>query len=139
MPESIEFEITESMVMNNHEQAIDHMDGLNTAGYTLSIDDFGTGYSSLAYLKRFPVNSLKIDRSFIQDMPKDANDTAIVLAIVAMAKTLGLKVVAEGVENVTQLETLKSCQCDEYQGFYFSQALPLEEFVALLEGANMPV
>jgi len=139
MPESIEFEITESMVMNNHEQAIDHMDGLNAAGYTLSIDDFGTGYSSLAYLKRFPVNSLKIDRSFIQDMPKDANDTAIVLAIVAMAKTLGLKVVAEGVENATQLETLKSCQCDEYQGFYFSPALPLEEFVALLEGANMPV
>ncbi|GGX14391.1 bifunctional diguanylate cyclase/phosphodiesterase [Undibacterium macrobrachii] len=136
-PESIEFEITESMVMNNHEQAIAHMDGLNAAGYTLSIDDFGTGYSSLAYLKRFPVNSLKIDRSFIQDMPADANDTAIVLAIVAMAKTLGLKVVAEGVENATQLDTLMSCSCDEYQGFYFSKALPFEEFMVLLESTNL--
>jgi diguanylate cyclase (GGDEF)-like protein len=135
-PESIEFEITESMVMNNHEQAIEHMDGLNAAGYTLSIDDFGTGYSSLAYLKRFPVNSLKIDRSFIQDMPSDANDTAIVLAIVAMAKTLGLKVVAEGVENVTQLKTLVACLCDEYQGFYFSKAVPIEMFVNLLEDTN---
>jgi EAL domain-containing protein (putative c-di-GMP-specific phosphodiesterase class I) len=109
------------------------MDGLNAAGYTLSIDDFGTGYSSLAYLKRFPVTSLKIDRSFIQDMPGDSNDTAIVLAIVAMAKTLGLKVVAEGVENATQLETLVSCQCDEYQGFYFSKAVPVEAFIELLE------
>ncbi len=129
----IEFEITESMVMNNHEQAIAHMDGLKAAGYTLSIDDFGTGYSSLAYLKRFPVNSLKIDRSFIQDMPNDANDTAIVLAIIAMAKTLGLKVVAEGVENKVQLETLIQSQCDEYQGFYFSKAVPEEAFMALLD------
>lgn len=131
--QDIEFEITESMVMNNHEQAIQHMDGLNAAGYTLSIDDFGTGYSSLAYLKRFPVNSLKIDRSFIQDMPGDTNDTAIVLAIVAMAKTLGLKVVAEGVENATQLQTLVSCMCDEYQGFYFSKAVAVEEFLNLLD------
>ncbi len=129
---SIEFEITESMVMNNHEKAIKHMDGLKAAGYTLSIDDFGTGYSSLAYLKRFPVNSLKIDRSFITDMPGDSNDTAIVLAIVAMAKTLGLKVVAEGVETATQLETLVSCQCDEYQGFYFSKAVSQRDFLALL-------
>jgi EAL domain-containing protein (putative c-di-GMP-specific phosphodiesterase class I) len=76
---------------------------------------------------------LKIDRSFIQDMPGDPNDTAIVLAIVAMAKTLGLKVVAEGVENPTQLETLVACRCDEYQGFYFSKAVPVDEFHALLE------
>jgi EAL domain-containing protein (putative c-di-GMP-specific phosphodiesterase class I) len=132
-PQDIEFEITESMVMNNHEQAIQHMDGLNAAGFTLSIDDFGTGYSSLAYLKRFPVNSLKIDRSFIQEIPADANDTAIVMAIIAMAKTLGLKVVAEGVENATQLETLVSGLCDEYQGFYFSKAVSVEAFIALLE------
>ncbi|MBI3712938.1 MAG: EAL domain-containing protein [Burkholderiales bacterium] len=130
---SIEFEITESMVMNNHEKAIEHMDGLKAAGYTLSIDDFGTGYSSLAYLKRFPVNSLKIDRSFITDMPGDSNDTAIVLAIVAMAKTLGLKVVAEGVETAVQLETLVSCQCDEYQGFFFSKAVPESDFIVLLD------
>ncbi|MBY0573913.1 MAG: EAL domain-containing protein [Undibacterium sp.] len=132
-PEYIEFEITESMVMNNHEQAIRHMDNLKAAGYTLSIDDFGTGYSSLAYLKRFPVNSLKIDRSFIQDTPLEANDTAIVLAIVAMAKTLGLKVVAEGVENIAQLATLQACACDEYQGFYFSKAVPEVAFMNMLD------
>jgi EAL domain-containing protein (putative c-di-GMP-specific phosphodiesterase class I) len=132
-PGSIEFEITESMVMHNREQAIVLMDGLKQAGFTLSIDDFGTGYSSLAYLKRFPVDSVKIDRSFIMDMPGDPNDTAIVLAIVAMAHTLGLKVIAEGVESLIQLETLLESQCDQYQGFYFSKAIPEHEFLLLLE------
>ncbi|HTD03098.1 bifunctional diguanylate cyclase/phosphodiesterase [Undibacterium sp.] len=132
-PAAIEFEITESMVMHNRDQAIVLMDGLKAAGFTLSIDDFGTGYSSLAYLKRFPVDSVKIDRSFIKDIPEDPNDTAIVLAIVAMAHTLGLKVIAEGVETATQLHTLAASSCDEYQGFYFSKAVPEHEFVALLE------
>ncbi len=130
---SIEFEITESMVMHNREQAIVLMDGLKAAGFTLSIDDFGTGYSSLAYLKRFPVDSVKIDRSFIKDMPSDPNDTAIVLAIVAMAHTLGLKVIAEGVESALQLQTLVESHCDQYQGFYFSKAIPENEFLLLLE------
>lgn len=129
----IEFEITESMVMHDTDLAIKHMDELIQAGFTLSIDDFGTGYSSLAYLKRFPVNSVKIDRSFIQDMHGNKNDAAIVLAIVAMAKTLGLKVVAEGIENQLQLETLQNCQCDEYQGFYFSRAVPANEFIEILK------
>ena len=132
-PTSIEFEITESMVMHNREQAIVLMDGLKAAGFTLSIDDFGTGYSSLAYLKRFPVDSVKIDKSFIKDMPGDPNDTAIVLAIVAMAHTLGLKVIAEGVESDLQLQTLVESQCDQYQGFHFSKAIPPGEFLALLE------
>ena len=132
-PTSIEFEITESMVMHNREQAIVLMDGLKAAGFTLSIDDFGTGYSSLAYLKRFPVDSVKIDRSFIKDIPEDPNDTAIVLAIVAMAHTLGLKVIAEGVESALQLQTLVESQCDQYQGFHFSQAIPPSEFHAMLE------
>jgi diguanylate cyclase (GGDEF)-like protein/PAS domain S-box-containing protein len=132
-PTSIEFEITESMVMHNREQAIVLMDGLKSTGFTLSIDDFGTGYSSLAYLKRFPVDSVKIDRSFIKDMPADPNDTAIVLAIVAMAHTLGLKVIAEGVETDLQLQTLVESQCDQYQGFHFSQAIPPVEFLAMLE------
>ena len=132
-PSNIEFEITEGMVMQNHDQAIAHMDALKAAGFTLSIDDFGTGYSSLAYLKRFPVNSVKIDRSFIEDIPDDPNDTAIVLAIVAMAHTLGLKVIAEGVESEIQLQTLTECHCDEYQGFYFAKALPEAEFIAMLE------
>ncbi len=132
-PSSIEFEITESMVMHNRDQAIVLMDGLKAAGFTLSIDDFGTGYSSLAYLKRFPVDSVKIDRSFINDIPGDPNDTAIVLAIVAMAHTLGLKVIAEGVETALQLQTLVESRCDEYQGFYFSKAVPEYEFLQLLE------
>ncbi|MBI1773693.1 MAG: EAL domain-containing protein, partial [Burkholderiales bacterium] len=130
---SIEFEITESMVMHNREQAILLMDGLKEAGFTLSIDDFCTGYSSLAYLKRFPVDSVKVDRSFIKDIPEDPNDTAIVLAIVAMAHTLGIKVIAEGVDSAIQLETLRECKCDEFQGFYFSKAVPDKEFLQLLQ------
>ncbi|MFZ6674967.1 EAL domain-containing protein [Undibacterium sp. Xuan67W] len=132
-PSWIEFEITESMVMHNRDQAIVLMDGLKEAGFTLSIDDFGTGYSSLAYLKRFPVDSVKVDRSSIKDIPGDPNDTAIVLAIVAMAHTLSLKVIAEGVETELQLETLQANRCDEYQGFYFSKAVPESEFLQLLQ------
>lgn len=131
--DAIEFEITESMVMHNREQAIVLMDGFRSAGFSLSIDDFGTGYSSLAYLKRFPVDSVKVDRSFIKDIPEDPNDTAIVLAIVAMAHTLGLKVIAEGVDAHTQLATLRDFKCDEYQGFYFSKAVPAKEFLHLLQ------
>jgi diguanylate cyclase (GGDEF)-like protein/PAS domain S-box-containing protein len=130
---SVELEITESMVMHNREQAIVLMDGLKKAGFTLSIDDFGTGYSSLAYLKRFPVDSVKIDRSFIKDIPDDPNDTAIVLAIVAMAHTLGLKVIAEGVETAVQLQTLADSKYDQYQGFYFSKAIPATEFMLMLK------
>lgn len=129
----VELEITESMVMHNREQAIVLMDGLKAAGFTLSIDDFGTGYSSLAYLKRFPVDSVKIDRSFIKDIPNDPNDTAIVLAIVAMAHTLGMKVIAEGVETAVQLKTLADSKYDLYQGFYFSKAIPAPEFLAMLK------
>lgn len=132
-PSSVELEITESMVMHNREQAIVLMDGLKKAGFTLSIDDFGTGYSSLAYLKRFPVDSVKIDRSFIKDIPDDPNDTAIVLAIVAMAHTLGLKVIAEGVETAVQLQTLADSKYDQYQGFYFSKAIPSTEFMVMLK------
>ncbi len=130
---ALEFEITESMVMHNREQAIKLMDGFKDAGFTLSIDDFGTGYSSLAYLKRFPVDSVKVDRSFIKDIPDDPNDTAIVLAIVAMAHTLGLKVIAEGVDARMQLDTLLNFACDEYQGFYFSKAITAKDFQALLQ------
>jgi len=128
-PSCFEFEITESMVMHNRDQAIMLMDQLRLAGFTLSIDDFGTGYSSLAYLKRFSVDSVKIDHSFIKDFPEDPNDTAIVLAIVAMAHTLGLKVIAEGVESTLQLDMLRASGCDEYQGFYFSEAVPKKQFI----------
>jgi EAL domain-containing protein (putative c-di-GMP-specific phosphodiesterase class I) len=135
-PSRLEFEITESMVMNNREEAIGLMDRMRELGYTLSIDDFGTGYSSLAYLKRFPVDSVKVDKSFINDIPHDANDSAIVQAIIVMAHTLGLKVTAEGVETATQLDILRGFGCDEYQGYYYSKAVPEVEFIALLQRQN---
>jgi len=130
-PSMLELEITESMVMHDRDQAIEIMDSIKALGITLSIDDFGTGYSSLAYLKRFPVDSVKIDKSFINDIPQDQNDLAIVQAIIAMAHTLDLKVIAEGVENPIQLEHLRNFGCDEYQGFYFSHALSEADFIML--------
>jgi diguanylate cyclase (GGDEF)-like protein/PAS domain S-box-containing protein len=133
---SLEFEITESMVMHNREQAIDIMDGIRALGFTISIDDFGTGYSSLAYLKRFPVDNIKIDKSFINDIPHDANGSAIVQAIVAMAHALNLKVVTEGVETEVQLEALKVFGSDEYQGYLFSKPIPHAQFVLMLRQQN---
>ncbi len=133
---SLEFEITESMVMHNREQAIRLMNGIRDLGCTLSIDDFGTGYSSLAYLKRFPVNSVKIDKSFINDIPHGPNDSAIVQAIIAMAHSLGLEVTAEGVETGIQLQTLQEFGCDRFQGFYFSKAVPAAEFMALIKNQS---
>ncbi|HCY63374.1 MAG TPA: hypothetical protein DHV59_11205 [Oxalobacteraceae bacterium] len=131
-PDLLQLEITESMVMDNPEQAVDIMNRLRAMGIRLDIDDFGTGYSSLAYLKRFPVYSLKIDRSFIQDIPTGPNDTAITQAIIAMAHSMGMRVVAEGVEKREQAEALRQFGCDEYQGFYFSRPVPLAKLLNLL-------
>jgi EAL domain-containing protein (putative c-di-GMP-specific phosphodiesterase class I) len=102
-------------------------------GIHISIDDFGTGYSSLAYLKRFALDSLKIDRSFIRDMPRDADDAAITRAIIAMAHSLRLRVVAEGVEADEQLSFLRDLGCDEMQGYHFSEPLPEDAFLRLLQ------
>jgi EAL domain-containing protein (putative c-di-GMP-specific phosphodiesterase class I) len=98
----------------------------------VSIDDFGTGFSSLTYLKRFPVETVKIDRSFIKDLPGDSNDLAITQAIIAMSHSLGLKVVAEGVETQEQASTLRRMDCDEYQGFLFSKAVPIDALLKLI-------
>lgn len=130
--EDLEFEVTESMVMQDRARAIGLMEGIRTLGITLSIDDFGTGYSSLASLKRFPVDSLKIDRSFIEDVGADADSAGIVHAIIVMAHTLGLRVIAEGVESLAQLDVLRRFGCDEYQGYYFSQALSADDLLALM-------
>jgi EAL domain-containing protein (putative c-di-GMP-specific phosphodiesterase class I) len=102
-------------------------------GIHLAIDDFGTGYSSLAYIKQFPIDSLKVDQSFIEDLPGDENDVAITKAIIALARSLKLKVVAEGVENAEQLGFLREHVCDQMQGYYCSKPLPDHEFLKFLQ------
>jgi EAL domain-containing protein (putative c-di-GMP-specific phosphodiesterase class I) len=131
----LELEITESMVMRNPAHAVTLLDSLKAMGVHLSIDDFGTGYSSLSYLKRFPIDNLKIDRSFIQDLPGDGEDAAITRAIIAMAHSLRLTVVAEGVETEKQRSFLHQHGCNEMQGFLFSKPLGAEAFLALLQDA----
>jgi diguanylate cyclase (GGDEF)-like protein/PAS domain S-box-containing protein len=131
-PNQLELEVTESMVMHNPERAIAVLAKIKSMGVRLAIDDFGTGYSSLAQIKRFPVDTLKVDRSFIRNLPQDAEDKAITEAIIAMGKTLSLTVVAEGVETVEQMNFLKDHSCDEMQGFYFSKPIMPEQFADLL-------
>lgn len=128
----LELEITESLVMHNRERAVALITQLKELGVSVAIDDFGTGYSSLAYLKRFPIDSLKIDRSFVIDIPGDADNAAITQAIIAMAHNLKLRVIAEGVENSAQFEFLRDHGCDEMQGYYFSRPLPETQASALL-------
>ena len=131
-PHALEFEITESVVMTNPEKALLLLEQIKEHGITIAIDDFGTGHSSLAYLKRFPVDSVKIDYTFVRDIAADPNDLAITKAIIALGHSMGLKVVAEGVETTTQLEILRRFRCDEFQGFLFSGALPSEQFEPVL-------
>jgi EAL domain-containing protein (putative c-di-GMP-specific phosphodiesterase class I) len=131
-PQYLELEITESVVMQKASEAIVTLEKLAAMGVHISIDDFGTGYSSLSYLKRFPLHTLKIDRSFIRDISEDADDAAIVSAIIAMAHNLRLKVVAEGVENKQQLRHLRLLGGDEYQGYYRSRPVTAAEFEKIL-------
>jgi EAL domain-containing protein (putative c-di-GMP-specific phosphodiesterase class I) len=132
----LQLEITENMIMQDVASTIEILERLRSMGVQIAVDDFGTGYSSLAYLKRLPVDAVKIDCSFIRDLERDPNDAAIVSTILAMAHDLGLKVTAEGVETEGQLEWLRARGCDEFQGFYFSPAVPLEELRALLEAGR---
>jgi EAL domain-containing protein (putative c-di-GMP-specific phosphodiesterase class I) len=122
-PESLELELTESHLMQDIPENASLLTRLGELGVGISIDDFGTGYSSLSYLKKLPVDSIKIDSSFVRDMEEDPNDQAIIQAILAMAHSLRLSVVAEGVETRAQLETLAALGCDEFQGFLESPAL----------------
>ena len=129
----ISLEITESMLIDNIEKGVETLKCLSEMGIHISIDDFGTGYSSLSYLKRFPINTLKIDRSFVHDIVTDKNDHTIVTAIIAMAHSLGIDVIAEGIETKEQLRLLIAQKCNHYQGYYFSQPVPVSEMINILK------
>lgn len=123
----LQIEITESVLMSNVDTTAATLSALSDMGIEVSLDDFGTGYSSLSYLKRFPIDVLKIDRSFVRDIPADPDDSAIATAIISMAHSLGIQVVAEGVESEEQLHFLRERDCDTVQGYYLSRPKPAEE------------
>jgi EAL domain-containing protein (putative c-di-GMP-specific phosphodiesterase class I) len=133
-PKWINLEITESVVMDDIKEAVGKFRQLHDVGITVAIDDFGIGYSSLSYLRDFPVDQLKMDRSFVQNLPRQTNDANIARHIVAMAHEVGLSVIAEGIETAEQFEFLKSLGCNEGQGFLLSKPVPPEEFANLLRG-----
>ena len=132
-PQLLELEITESTLMENAEENLQALHRLRSFGVRLTIDDFGTGYSSLAYLKRFPVDIIKVDQSFVKDVPVDVDDSAIVKSIIALAHSLRLEVVAEGVENEAQLHFLRDQSCDMMQGYYFGKPIPAQEFACFIQ------
>jgi diguanylate cyclase (GGDEF)-like protein/PAS domain S-box-containing protein len=136
-PDLLELELTESSLMSNAEETIAVLRNLKALGIQISIDDFGTGYSSLAYLKRFPIDKLKIDIAFVREVTSNPDDAAIVLAIISMAHSMKLDVIAEGVENDAQLAYLRRHGCDEMQGYYFSRPVPQEEFEQMLMGGKL--
>jgi len=135
-PRYLELEITESLIMRDLDKTIDTLQSLKSMGVQLAIDDFGTGYSSLSYLKHFPIDCLKIDQSFVRDIDTNSSDAAITLAIIAMAHSMKLKVIAEGVETKEQFNYLKSHSCDEVQGYYFSRPLPANKIAGVLKKAS---
>ena len=132
-PKLLELELTEGLLMENISETSLILGQLKSRGVQVAIDDFGTGYSSLSYLKRFPIDRLKIDRSFVRDIITDSNDAAIAVAIISLGRSLGLSVIAEGVETREQLEFLGVQKCDEYQGYYFSRPVSPEEIVCLFK------
>ena len=137
-PALLELELTESILIKDTEKVLATVRQLKSLGVKLSIDDFGTGYSSLSYLKRFNVDKLKIDQSFVRDMADDPNDAAIVSAIIQMAKSLNLTTIAEGVEDERQLALLRRLHCDEVQGYYFARPMPADEFLNFVAGKLQP-
>ncbi len=136
-PVLLQLEVTESMVMRNVTRAIKVLDAVQSRGIRLAIDDFGTGYSSMSLMKQFPIDTIKIDRSFVRDLPNDSEDQAIAQAIISMGKALGMTVIAEGVETVEQETFLRNHACDEMQGFLFSKPLPPRQMADLLRSAPL--
>jgi EAL domain-containing protein (putative c-di-GMP-specific phosphodiesterase class I) len=135
-PVLLQLEVTESMVMRNVSRAVRVLDAIQSRGIRLAIDDFGTGYSSMSLMKQFPIDTIKIDRSFVRDLAEDSEDQAIAQAIISMGKALGMTIVAEGVETLEQQEFLRAHACDEMQGFLFSKPLPPRELAELLCSAS---
>jgi diguanylate cyclase (GGDEF)-like protein len=136
-PQFLEVELTESAVMSDAEESIHILEAISRMGVLVSVDDFGTGYSSMSYLRRFPIDKLKIDRCFVEQMTRRQEDASIVQAIISLAHSLRLKVIAEGVETPEQLALLTQLGCDQYQGFYFSPALEPAQFLALVKRASI--
>jgi EAL domain-containing protein (putative c-di-GMP-specific phosphodiesterase class I) len=131
-PELLEIELTETAVMSDAEESVRILEAISRMGVLVSVDDFGTGYSSMSYLRRFPIDKLKIDRCFVEQMTARPEDASIVGAIISLAHSLRLKVIAEGVETPEQLKLLAELGCDQYQGFHFSPALLPAKFEELL-------
>jgi EAL domain-containing protein (putative c-di-GMP-specific phosphodiesterase class I) len=131
-PSKLKLELTESMLVENIEDIITKMTALKAIGVGFSLDDFGTGYSSLSYLKRLPLDQLKIDQSFVRDIMIDSNDASIVNTIIALGLSLGLEVLAEGVETEEQLQLLLSNGCQAFQGYLFSKPVPIDDFELIL-------
>jgi EAL domain-containing protein (putative c-di-GMP-specific phosphodiesterase class I) len=131
----LELEITERVFLENTQGALSTLHGLKALGVRLSLDDFGTGFSSLAYLRSYPLDGIKIDRSFITHLIDHGTDQAIVQAVIDLGRALGIRVTAEGVETLEQLECLQRHPCDEVQGFHFSKALPAEQLAPLFAAA----
>jgi EAL domain-containing protein (putative c-di-GMP-specific phosphodiesterase class I) len=132
-PRALELELTESVLMKRVASTALILQTLRKSGVQVAIDDFGTGYSSLSYLRKFPIDTLKIDQSFVAQIDSGEDDAAIVTAVLGMARSLKLRVVAEGVETLEQLEFLHARHCEEAQGYYFSRPVPAEQFAKLLE------
>jgi len=137
-PELLELELTESLLMEKPEQVREVLEQLRELGTLTAIDDFGTGYSSLSYLKHFPLNRLKIDRSFVKDLTSDSDDAVIIEAIIALAHSLRLQVVAEGVETPAQLEFMRRHGCDDVQGYLLGRPMPADELMRFLQQRPMP-
>jgi EAL domain-containing protein (putative c-di-GMP-specific phosphodiesterase class I) len=138
-PRYLELEMTESMLLKNVDENVAVLRKLGKLGTSLAVDDFGTGYSSLSYLKQLPIDTLKIDRSFVRDIETDPDDAAIISAIIAMAHSLNLRVTAEGVETQGQLAALRKLDCDQYQGYLISHPMPAEEFAVRFLSRLKPV
>jgi len=138
-PKDLDLELTESIIMHDEKNTVETLFKLHDMGVTLSVDDFGTGYSSLSYIQRFPLDTLKIDRSFVRYITSNSKDAEMIDSIIALGHSMNLKVLAEGVETVEQLEYLQSRGCDEAQGFYYSKAVTADRITEILRQTSAHV